>query len=80
MADEAPTTDMREQADTTTEHPLLPLVARGVAFSIDGRRRTGVSVTTSDGAAARSLREPRRRAARRSLPFRDARHLKHREA
>jgi tungstate transport system ATP-binding protein len=40
MADGAPSTDVHvhEQPDTITEHPLLPLVARGVEFGINGQR------------------------------------------
>ncbi len=40
MADGAPSTDVRahEQPDALPEHPLLPLVARGVEFGINGRR------------------------------------------
>ena len=39
MADGAKRTDIREhgQPDSNTEHPLLPLVARGVEFGINGR-------------------------------------------
>jgi tungstate transport system ATP-binding protein len=40
MADGLPHNDVREheQIDAVAEHPLLPLVARGVDFGIDGRR------------------------------------------
>ena len=40
MADGAKRTEIREQGqrDPNTEHPLLPLVARGVEFGINGRR------------------------------------------
>jgi tungstate transport system ATP-binding protein len=40
MADGAPTTDMREheRTDTASGHPLLPLVARGMEFGINGRK------------------------------------------
>ena len=38
MADGAPSTEMSEQPNSITEHPLLPLVARGVEFGINGRR------------------------------------------
>ena len=40
MADGAPTTDMHERNGThaSTEHPMLPLVARGVQFEINDRQ------------------------------------------
>ena len=40
MADGLPNNDVREheQRETVSEHPLLPLVARGVDFGINGRR------------------------------------------
>ena len=40
MADGAPSNDMREheQPGTIAEHPLLPLVARGLEFGINGQR------------------------------------------
>lgn len=40
MADGAPNTEVREQAQpgSIMEHPLLPLVARNVVFGINGRR------------------------------------------
>jgi tungstate transport system ATP-binding protein len=38
MADGATTADVRGHERTTTGHPLLPLVARGVNFGINGRR------------------------------------------
>ena len=40
MADGAKRTEIREQGppDSNTEHPLLPLVARGVEFGINGRQ------------------------------------------
>lgn len=40
MADGAPTTDMHERSGShaSTGHPLLPLIARGVQFEINGRQ------------------------------------------
>ncbi len=38
MADGAPSTEVHEQTETLAKHPLLPLVARGVDFAINGRR------------------------------------------
>ena len=38
MADGAPNTETDERTDCRTEHPLLPLVARGLEFGINGRK------------------------------------------
>lgn len=38
MADGATTTDVRGHEPTAIEHPLLPLVARGMNFGINGRQ------------------------------------------